>query len=122
MDDLASFLNNASLKKDNKEVFFCDDPGLEPLLVKASSELPDYLRGGYGLQVWKVLEETRIVEKQGIGKGGYIIPVSIISGQPRLLSEPSQPLLCPNTPIGFTREPVISPALCLILGLSPSTI
>lgn len=123
MDDLTSFLSNASWKKhkDNRDVYFCDDDGLEPLLASslASSGLPDYFQR-YGFQVWKVLEETKFVEKDGIGKQGYIIPVTIISGQPRLLSEPSQPLLVPNTPTGFRHEPVISPALYLILALPPS--
>ena len=121
MDDLASFLGSASWKKDkeNRNVFFCDDVGLEPLLVKSLSKLPDYLQR-HGFQVWKVLEETKFVEKDGIGKQGYIIPVTIISGNPRLLSEPSQPLLVPNTPTIFQREPVISPALYLILALPPT--
>lgn len=122
MDHLATFLDNASWQKDkeNRNVFFCDDVGLEPLLVKASSEFPDYLQR-HGFQVWKVLEETKFVEKEGIGKQGYIIPVTIISGHPRLLSEPSQPLLVPKTPTIFQREPVISPALYLILALPPAT-
>lgn len=122
MDGLASFLGSASWKKDkeNPNVLFCDDAGLEPLLAKASNELPDYLQR-HGFQVWKVLEETKFVEKDGIGKQGYIIPVMIISGHPRLLSEPSQPLLVPNTPTTFQREPVISPALYLILALPPAS-
>ena len=122
MDELATFLKSASWKKDkdNLNVFFCDDDGLEPLLVKASSELPDYLQR-HGFQVWKVLEETKFVEKEGIGKQGYIIPVTIISGHPRLLSEPSQPLLVPNTPAVFQREPVLSPALYLIPALPPTS-
>ena len=88
--------------------------------MKASSVLPDYLQR-HGFQVWKVLEETKFVEKEGIGKQGYIIPVTIISGHPRLLSEPSQPLLVLNTPTIFKREPVISPALYLILALPPNS-
>jgi hypothetical protein len=122
MDHLASFLSTASWKKDkeSRNVFFCDDLDLEPLLVRASSELPTYLQG-HGFQVWKVLEETKFVEKDGIGKHGYIIPVAIISGRPRLLSEPSQPVLVPKTPTAFQNGPVISPALYLILALPPIT-
>lgn len=88
--------------------------------MKASSELPDYLQQ-HGFQVWKVLEETKFVGKEGIGRRGYIIPVTIISGNPLLLSEPSQPLLVPNTPTIFQREPVIPPALYLILALPPKS-
>lgn len=122
VEDLAAFLKNASWKKDkdNRNVFFCDDAGLEPFLVQASNNLPEYLQG-HGFQVWKVLEETKFLEKEGIGKQGYIIPVAIVSGQPRLLSEPSQPLLTPNIPTQFQHEPVISPALYLILALPPTT-
>lgn len=54
------------------------------VLVKASSVLPDYLQR-HGFQAWKVLEETKFVEKEGIGKQGYIIPVTIISGHPASL-------------------------------------
>jgi hypothetical protein len=122
MDALATFLESASWKRDkeSRNVFFCDDAGLEPLLVKASGELPGYLQR-HGFQVWKVLEETKFVEKDGIGKQGYIIPVAIISGHPRLLSEPAQPLLVRNTPTIFHRDPVISPSLFLILALPPTS-
>jgi hypothetical protein len=122
IDNLVSFLKSASWKKDkeNRNVFFYDNNSLEPSLVKASSGFPDYLQR-HGFQVWKVLEETKFVEKDRIRKQGYIIPVTIISGHPRLLSEPSQPLLIPNTLTVFQREPIISPALYLILALPPNS-
>ncbi|KAE8396974.1 hypothetical protein BDV37DRAFT_84857 [Aspergillus pseudonomiae] len=120
MDELASFLKTASWKKGDRELYFCDDPGLKPVLVRATKDFPDYLRG-YGFQAWKVMEDAEILEKEGIGKKGYIIPVATITGQPRLLSEPSQPLLHPNDPIAFEREPRITPALFLILAFPPSS-
>ncbi|KAF4216567.1 hypothetical protein CNMCM8980_010209 [Aspergillus fumigatiaffinis] len=120
MDGLATFLKSASWKKDDRELYFCDDPGLKSALVQATNDLPDYLRG-YGFQAWKVLEETKVLEKNGIGKRGFIIPVAVISGQPRLLSEPSQPILLPGLPIAFEREPRITPGLYLLLALPPSS-
>ncbi|KAJ5887374.1 hypothetical protein N7495_007415 [Penicillium taxi] len=117
MDNLASFLKTAKWKtiEETQNTLICVDDGLEQELAKASIDLPDRQR--YGFQVWQLLEETKFIEKDGIGKEGYIIPVKIISGQPRLMSEPSLPLLVLNTPIFFSREPLISPALYLILAL-----
>lgn len=114
MDTLASFLEQASWKEDGENLYFCNDANLEPMLIKAANELPDYLRG-YGFQAWKVLGRTRIQTTNG-----YIIPITIISNEPRLLSEVSQPLLRPQSPVRFDKEPLITPALYLILALPPA--
>jgi hypothetical protein len=113
MDTLTSFLIHASWTKDADDLYFCNDRGLEPMLVNAAAELPEYLRG-FGFQAWKVLGTTKIQATKG-----YIIPIKIISDQPRLLSEPSQPLLVPRSPVPFDNEPYITPALYLILALPP---
>lgn len=114
MDALSSFLETASWSKDADNLFFCNDPNLEPMLVQAASELPDYLQG-HGFQAWKVQGRTRIQAAKG-----YIIPIAIISNTPRLISEESQPLLLPKSPIQFHGEPLITPALYLILALPPA--
>ncbi|PYH94305.1 hypothetical protein BO71DRAFT_231449 [Aspergillus ellipticus CBS 707.79] len=114
MDALSSFLKHASWYKDAENLFFCNDPNLEPMLVKVACELPDYLQG-YGFQAWKVLGRTKIQATEG-----FIIPIALISSEPRLLSEESQPLLLPRSPIPFHSEPLITPALYLILALPPA--
>lgn len=115
MDFLTSFLTRAKWSESAENLYFCDDPALEPVLIEAATELPDYLRG-YGFQAWKVLGRTKIQATKG-----YIIPIHIISSEPRLISDSSQPLLVPRCPVPFEKEPFITPALYLILALPPAS-
>jgi hypothetical protein len=118
MDTLAAFLKTAKWTQlGDQEGYFCDDPGLEPKLKQATSQFPD-LRG-FGFQAYMILVNAGMKEKNGIGNHGYIIPVEIIAGEPRLVSEPGEPALLPGCPIEFKQEPRITPALYFIAAFPP---
>ncbi|KAL5340923.1 hypothetical protein BJX70DRAFT_82925 [Aspergillus crustosus] len=54
------------------------------MLVKCASDIPlSFSSKGFGLQVWRTTGNTRLRQKVG-----YIIPVSIIEGTPRILDGP----------------------------------
>ncbi|OJZ80474.1 hypothetical protein ASPFODRAFT_459029 [Aspergillus luchuensis CBS 106.47] len=115
MDSLISFLKHAKWSESAENLYFCDDPDLEPVLTNAATALPTYLRG-YGFQAWKVLGRTKIK-----ATNGYIIPIDIITSKPRLLSGPLQTDLVPGCPVPFETEPLITPALYLVLALPPTS-
>ncbi|KAL4935017.1 hypothetical protein BDV06DRAFT_234785 [Aspergillus oleicola] len=112
-NDLVEFLPRAQWQPRGQHTSICDDENLEPILVKFGLELPSYLRG-FGLQAWKTTGHTRILEK-----GAYILPVSIITGTPRILDGP---LLIPRSvPFHCEDQTIISGSLYYILASPPGT-
>ena len=114
MDALASFLETAHWLKIKEEAYFCDDGCLQTPLLEFTNKFNLH---EHGFQAWKIVRGTQIKERDGIGRRGYIIPVRVISGEPRLLSDPAHPVLEPGIPIAFNKEAFLSPALYLILAL-----
>lgn len=112
MDKLASLLPTAEWEQTGAYTYFCKDPRLESIWKDVASELPSLLKG-YGLQAWKTMGQTSPDEPLG-----YILPVRIISGEPRILNGL---LLKPKSePVQFKKGDIISGFLYYVVALPPS--
>lgn len=117
MEELARFLTSEEAKwqqSQDLDTFICNNNDIATRLDSIRNDLPLPLQNSRDLRAWKTTGTYRIKSD-----GGFILPVKIISGEPKIIDGATTKALTVNSePTSFKKGDIISGNLYYIAGSS----